>query len=494
MPHADTRVQKVATRKALASAAGDAFSRKCSILRIPPATPRQNVVEAALSHLGDRDVLILVPEHHDAEVLSERLSRLGHRVARMPGEWGKAASGSCVVIGTRNAVFAPMPKTRAILVLDAHAEAYVSERAPTWNATVLAKERGHRAQAPCVFVSACPTLELLAMGDLVTISRADERSGWPAIEILDRRLDDPRSGLYAENLASILRKAVHDDPHRSALCVLNRTGRARLMACGVCGELVCCEVCGAALAQVARANLKTENELVCPSCATRRASFCAKCASLRLKTLRVGVTRAREELAALTGLDVGEITASSARRADDTALRAPVLVGTEAVLHRVSSASLVVFLDFDQELCAPRFRAGEDALALLARAARLVGVRRSGPKASDEKGRIVVQTRLPDHEVLQAARSGDPEVLSAQEALRRASLKLPPAYALALLSGEGAEHLAKEASAQGECEAIGLSEQRFVLRAKHQASIADALAKAAAPPEKVRIEIDPMRL
>jgi primosomal protein N' (replication factor Y) len=215
---------------------------------------------------------------------------------------------------------------------------------------------------------------------------------------------------------------------------------------------------------------------------------------LRLKTLRVGVTRAREELAALTGLDVGEITASSARRADDTALRAPVLVGTEAVLHRVSSASLVVFLDFDQELCAPRFRAGEDALALLARAARLVGVRRSGPKASDEKGRIVVQTRLPDHEVLQAARSGDPEVLSAQEALRRASLKLPPAYALALLSGEGAEHLAKEASAQGECEAIGLSEQRFVLRAKHQASIADALAKAAAPPEKVRIEIDPMRL
>ena len=71
-------------------------------------------------------------------------------------------------------------------------------------------------------------------------------------------------------------------------------------------------------------------------------------------------------------------------------------VGTEAVLHRVTEADAVAFLDFDQELLAPRYRAVEEALALLARAARLVGGRRPG-------ARVLVQTRVPNHEVLDAA-------------------------------------------------------------------------------------------
>jgi len=83
------------------------------------------------------------------------------------------------------------------------------------------------------------------------------------------------------------------------------------------------------------------------------------------------VSRVREELEALTGRPVGEVTAETGPLPS-----AAVLVGTEAVLHRVGPVDGVAFLDFDQELLAPRFRAAEEALALLARASRLVGGRR----------------------------------------------------------------------------------------------------------------------
>ena len=73
---------------------------------------------------------------------------------------------------------------------------------------------------------------------------------------------------------------------------------------------------------------------------------------------------------------------------------------------------MVAFLDLDQELLAPRYRAAEEALALLVRAARLVGGRAGG-------GRLLLQTRLPDHEVVQAALLADPARVAAAEADRR---------------------------------------------------------------------------
>jgi primosomal protein N' (replication factor Y) len=92
--------------------------------------------------------------------------------------------------------------------------------------------------------------------------------------------------------------------------------------------------------------------------------LCAACGSQKMKTLRAGVTRVREELEALAGVAVGEVTGDTD---SDELPDAPVLVGTEAVLHRVTGpVRAVAFLEFDQELLAPRYRAGEEALGLLA--------------------------------------------------------------------------------------------------------------------------------
>ncbi|MEZ5178874.1 MAG: hypothetical protein R2746_11525 [Acidimicrobiales bacterium] len=105
---------------------------------------------------------------------------------------------------------------------------------------------------------------------------------------------------------------------------------------------------------------------------------CLACGGTRFKALRLGVSRARGELSALAGEAVVEVTASTAP--DDPAVSgARLLIGTEALLHRVAQADAVAFLDFDQELLAPLYRAGEQALALLARAARVVARTATAP-------------------------------------------------------------------------------------------------------------------
>jgi primosomal protein N' (replication factor Y) len=196
----------------------------------------------------------------------------------------------------------------------------------------------------------------------------------------------------------------------------------------------------------------------------------------------VGTKRATEELSALVGTPALEV--SGPATADLAAAR--LLVGTEAVLHRVRGASLVVFLDFDQELLAPRYRAGAQALALLARAARLVGGRAGGW--------VAVQTRLPDHEVLAAALHADPGIYAAAEEPRRRALRLPPYSALAVASGEDLADYAAAVDGVGGIERAALDGDRMLLRAPDAARLADALAAAGAPRPGVRIEVDPLRV
>ncbi len=223
--------------------------------------------------------------------------------------------------------------------------------------------------------------------------------------------------------------------------------------------------------------------LRCRRCHEHRPLVCAECDATRLKTLRIGVTRATEELSALTGVTAREVTGSS--DPSDTAglSEARLVVGTEAALHRVTRADAVAFLDLDQHLLAARFGAGEETLALLARAARLVGTRDGG-------GRLLVQTRLPDHEVLQAAVHGDPSLLAGPERDIRRTLGLPPFGALALLRGPGAPAYADGLSAL-EGIAVSADGDTWLVRAADHRRLCDGLASVPRPPDRLRVVVDP---
>ncbi len=449
------------------------------LLRLPPAAPRLAVLSEALAVLAGRaDLLVLVPEARDVELVHRRLGRLGVRVARHPEDWGAAAAGGRVVVGTRTAALAPVGRLGAIVVVDAQAEAYRDQRAPTYSAVDLARERARRAGVPFLALSACPSLELATALTSLELSPALERAKWPAVEVVDLRQEDPRHGRYGDRLAPAIQRARAEQPTRPVLAVLNRLGRARLLACASCSELARCERCGAAVREEAGA--AEHRVLACARCAAQRPVVCARCGAARLKVLRVGAQRAGEEVAALTGLEVAVVAGEG--RGEPLPV-APVLVGTEALLHRAGRASLVVFLDFDLDLLAPRLRAGEHALELLARAGRLVGAR--------PEGRVVVQTRVPDHEVLVAARRGDPGVLIEAEAQRRRPLGLPPYGALAHLSGEDAAALGA-ALRDEEHLAVAPLEGGQLVRANDAATLADALARQGALGHDVRVAVDPL--
>ncbi|MGZ8735278.1 MAG: hypothetical protein ACXW1M_08830, partial [Acidimicrobiia bacterium] len=194
-------------------------------------------------------------------------------------------------------------------------------------------------------------------------------------------------------------------------------------------------------------------------------------------------------------------TVAEVEEATEAIPPADVLVGTEAVLHRVPvdashPVRLVAFLDADQELLAPRVHAAEQALWLMVRAARLVGVR-SGP------GRILIQTRVPGHEVVEAVRRGDPDLATEPDHARRQALGYPPFGGLAELSGAAAavDALAVELRSVGGIAVLGPVEvgtgKRALAQAPTTAALCDALAgtvPGARSLGRLRVDVDPLRV
>ncbi len=474
------------------------------VLRLAPGADRYPLVLAAVrapTPVDGGHTLVLCPSVAEAQALGSRLRRDGVLTAILAGspgsasagEWARARAGS-VAVGARAAAWAPMACVGRVVVLDEHDEAYQEESSPTWHARDVVVERARRAGAPCLLVSPAPSLGALGWGELVVAPRAQERAGWPRVEVVDQRDLDPTLGpLFSPALVRLVR-----GPDR-VLCILNRTGRARLLACVACSTLARCAVCNAAVAQAPmpagspRSNgdglaVGGAMDLSCRRCGTRRPPVCLSCGGVRFKNLRLGVSRAREELEALAGEPVVEVTASG--DVDDPALRsARLFIGTEALLHRVPRADAVAFLDFDQELLALRYRAGEQALGLLARAARLV---KRGHGRTGGPGRILVQTRTPDHPAVLAAVHADPSRLVDVELPLRSAIDLPPAVAMAIVSGQGAPAFMADLGAPPAVTVQGPLDGAWRLRAPDHHVLCDALAGVARPPGRLRIEVDPL--
>jgi primosomal protein N' (replication factor Y) len=439
------------------------------VLRLPP---RVDVVPAIMSAVACGPTLVIVPQHDAAALLATRLRRAGLSVAAVPEDWPAAAGGVDVVIGTRSAAWAPCPGLAAAVVLDEHDEALQQERSPTWHARDVVVERCRRAGAPFVLVSPAPSLvaieEYAGPDGVVHPPPARERAGWPQVVIVDRRDEDPwKRSLVTSPLIERLR-----DHGRRVVCVSNTTGRARVLACRTCRALLRCARCDAAV------GLDDDGRLACRRCGERRPPICQVCGAARFANLRPGVTRLREELEAAAGRPVVAVTGAESHPPAD----AGVYVGTEAVLHRVGAVDVVAFLEFDSEMLAPRFRAAEQALALLIRAGR---------RAPE----VLVQTFVPDHDVLRAARTGDPVIVADGERSRRHLLGLPPFGALGVVSGTGADEFVASLPAGIEIGGGADADGRWLVRAADWTALGTALNDTERPTgARLRIEIDPARI
>lgn len=415
--------------------------------------------------------IVVHPSPRAAGAVARRLRKAGLTVALVPDEWAAAAGGVDVVVGGRSAVWAPCPGLRTIIVLDEHDEALQEERTPTWHARDVAIERARRADGACVLVSPCPTAVAVHWaGAALQYATASERvNGWPFIDIVDRSEEEPwKRSLLSSALITALR-----DHAQRVVCVLNTTGRARLVACRSCKAIQRCTECAAAVTQA------DDGGFVCRRCGTARPAVCQECGSSAMANVKPGVTRLREELEAAANRPVVAVTGDT----EGELPAADVYVGTEAVLHRVRGVDVVAFLDFDAELLAPRYRATEQATALLVRAGRLVGPRSAG-------GKVLVQTHTPRHELLQAVVLADPARVMDGELARRRLFALPPYGALAAVDGEGAAEFAAATGLQ-----VAVTPKGVLLRAASWEELGAALELAARPKgSRLRIAVDPLRV
>ncbi len=430
--------------------------------RLVERAPHEQKGDLLLEAAQQGNALLLFPTFDQAKGAQSFLQNNGIASLRFPDDWSQIRSRGGVVVGTRRAAWAPLENVDAAVVIDAHDHRYKEERAPTWNAIDVVMQRATKT----TLVSPCPTAVLAYDRNVIASSRDDERNGWPQAEVIDMREEDPHKGIWSEPLVKALRGT------DNVLLLLNRKGRAQLLVCDNCKNVAVCENCGAHVHEV-------DGMLSCKRCDTTRPVVCQSCHAQRLRRKRIGVSKAREELEALLGEPVAEIT----KETDQPDL-ARVTIGTEAALYRLqNNLRAIAFVDFDQELLAPVVGSAERALALCARAARLVPARHNG-------GKLIVQTRVPGHEVNQALQLGDPSRVRDAETQRRRTMSLPPFSAVALVEGKGAEEFVRQLPPS--IDVLGPKDDRYLVRAADHQTLCDELAKCKRPAERVRVDVDPL--
>lgn len=440
------------------------------VLEVGPTTDLLPLVLAAYeaTRANEGSLLVLVPTESWAGRLRGRLEQRGCAVASGDDQWDRMRAGWPVVVGARGTALAPVPKVCAAVIVDADDEAYRSTGAPTWDAVAMLRERCRRDAAPLWCTSSVPSPSLL--NDGAYRSWGDVAGAWPRITVVDRRQSDPHDGVLARESLDAAYRALKSDEPVAVVVVLQRLGDGRLVACAKCGELARCAVCFQAEEEVG-------GQLVCRERHDPRANFCRNCGATNLKRLRVGVTTLARDVAAQLGQTVSEVTASS----DLEATHERVVVGTEAVWQRVRHCGVVVFVDFDQYLLAPRSSARRSAITAVGKAGRLVGSRREG------RGEVVLQTRRSEDPVLDALVKGNVDAIIDDDVKTARVLGLAPYGAEAEVSGDGAAAFVE--GLKDAMVTISSSTSGFVVRANDVTTLTSALRAAPRPPDKVRVAV-----
>lgn len=412
-----------------------------------------------------RQALVLVPEIALTAQLVRRFA------ARFPGklavlhsglslgerydEWRRLRRGEArLAIGSRSAVFAPLPELGLVIVDEEHELTYKHEGSPRYHARDAALHLAELTGSVTILGSATPSVEsyYAAQSGRYRLLKMNERvGGEPGPDGLPRskplplppvRLIDMRRELQSGNRSIFsrpLQEALADALSRGeqAVLFLNRRGAASFVMCRDCGHVVSCLNCSSPLtvhydeAAGGRAQQAT-SLLVCHTCNHRELvpAICPQCWSPRIKSFGVGTQRVVEEVLSLfpearpLRWDRDTVT----RKGDHSRMldkflahEADVLVGTQMIAKGLDLplVSVVGVVAADTGLHLPDFRAGERTFQLLTQVAGRAGRRSAG-------ARVVIQTYVPEHYALLAAQEHDYRAFYEQEIAFRRQTGYPP--------------------------------------------------------------------
>jgi primosomal protein N' (replication factor Y) len=406
-----------------------------------------------------RQVLVLVPEIGLTPQLLERFRRrlavplalLHSGLSDLEREraWMAAANGEALVImGTRSAVFTPVPNLGMVVVDEEHDLSFKQQEGFRYSARDLALVLGRQHSCPVLLGSATPSLESLnnvAAGRfrrLLLPERAGKASP-PRLDLLDVRsvrLDGGLSPTMARMVSEEL------EAGNQVLLFLNRRGYAPQITCYDCGWVAECRRCDARMTLHLGSNI-----LWCHHCGSQRRTDekCPECGGADLHPLGQGTERLEEVLQQrFPGAGIARVDRDSTRHkgsleqllGDIREGKYSLLLGTQMLAkgHHFPNVTLVGILDVDQGLFGVDFRAAE-------RMAQLI-VQVSGRAGRAEKpGRVIIQTRHPDHPLLQTLIRQGYDAF-AMEALReRRAAGLPPFSYQALIRAEAPKEGAPKA-------------------------------------------------
>ncbi len=424
-----------------------------------------------------RQVLMLVPEINLTPQLEQRLRQrfpqrllVSQHSALTPAQrlraWLLAHLGQAdIVLGTRLAVFTPLPRPGLVIVDEEHDPSFKQQEGARYSARDLAVARARLEGVPVVLGSATPSLESwwrCQQGRWQRLAMPTRIGGgaMPRLELLDMgRLPRPAAGAAPPVLAPQLLDAIQARIARGeqSLLLLNRRGYAPVLHCGACAWKSQCPHCSAW-----RVFHKIDRSLRCHHCglAERVPRACPDCGNLDLAPVGRGTEKLEEQLRALLpGARIGRIDADTTRLAG--ALQAQlaavhagevdVLVGTQMVTkgHDFRRITLVAAVNPDGALFSSDFRAPERLFALLMQAAGRAG-RDAGVAAGSQ---MWVQTWHPSHPVFQALGRYDYEAFAQRQLQEREASGLPPYSHLALVRAEARTVQAATAFLQAAAEA-----------------------------------------
>jgi primosomal protein N' (replication factor Y) len=416
-------------------AAEDALARGQQVLVLVPEINLTPQLEARFAARFPRRVLVSL---HSALTPAQRLRH-----------WLLAHLGRAdLVLGTRLAVFASMPRLGLIVVDEEHDPSFKQQEGARYSARDLAVWRAHRRGVPVVLGSATPSLESwhnMREGRYRQVAMASRIGGgaMPRVRLIDMNALPARpAGSEERVLAPALLQALAERLARGeqSLLLLNRRGYAPVLHCSACGWKSGCPHCSAW-----RVFHKLDRTLRCHHCGLteRVPRACPDCGNLDISPIGRGTEKLQEQLAALLPqARIARLDADSTRGAGTLqqqlqAVHAgdvDVLVGTQMLAkgHDFRRVTLVAAVNPDGALFSSDFRAPERLFALLMQAAGRAG-RDAAQAAASE---MWVQTWHPRHPLYAALRAHDYEAFAAAQLAERQAAGLPPYASLALLRAE----------------------------------------------------------
>ena len=412
-----------------------------------------HIIARALTESGDAQVMLLVPEINLTPQLEARVRgrfcdetvvtmHSGLTPAQRARSWLAVHEGRArVLVGTRMAVFASFRRLALIIVDEEHDQSYKAGDSMRFSARDLAVKRAKDNGIACVLGSATPSLETWskvtagAYRCLRLNRRAVSAAHLPTLEIVDVRRERP--AVFSRKIKEAVNATL--EAGEQVIVFINRRGYSPVISCTACGWVSRCAHCSGFTVFH-----KDAKKLVCHHCGTayRVPERCPACGNPEIVAVGTGTQRIEEAIEALwpqarvLRIDRDSVrTKDAAQTAFDSvhAGDVDIVVGTQMIAkgHDFKRVGLVVVLNADAQLVSPDVRAEEHLFATLMQVAGRAG-------RDKIAGRVMVQTRFPEHPVYADMQSQNYEQFAQRLLESRREGLAPPFIYQALLTAQSA--------------------------------------------------------